>query len=181
MAERKRLKRPKKNRAPKPWQNVVPRLIAASDEPAALQRFRYVLEWIERDLRRRSIRLCFRDPDLPSDSICGPSSRVEWGHTVNDDPKGPPRARRVWINPRLYSQSEVECLWSMIHEYGHVLQGPPDKNGETLAREKDAWDRGWDALCKQFPELGPHESDYRRSSDFAIASYKTPLPPPDQD
>jgi hypothetical protein len=70
----------------------------------------------------------------------------------------------------------LDVVWSILHEYGHIQQGPPGldevlktENAEQ-AREKDAWDRA-QCMMEQDPALkiyARHFTDYR---DALLSSY----------
>ena len=66
---------------------------------------------------------------------------------------------RLSLGPKARAEG-ANALWDLIHEFGHVLQGPPEKKGRDLKRERDAWKRGWSYLIEKFPHLVAYESDY---------------------
>ena len=71
----------------------------------------------------------------------------------------------------------LEIIWSMLHEYGHVLQGSAalkevelDKSLE-YPREKDAWDKAEIELVK-YPRLVANISEFYDYRDFALNTYE---------
>jgi hypothetical protein len=89
----------------------------------------------------------------------GPST-TEWPCKKNHGGGHEPHPLiRLSLGPKARAEG-ANVLWDLIHEFGHVLQGPPEKKGRDPKRERDAWNRGWSYLIEKFPHLIAYESDY---------------------
>ncbi|MCD8739059.1 hypothetical protein LT679_00470 [Mucilaginibacter roseus] len=72
-------------------------------------------------------------------------------------------------------KSPLEVVWSILHEYGHILQGTPNldeilrKGDAEQVREKDALDKAQE-LMERDPALHVHAADFMRFRDALLHS-----------
>ncbi len=70
----------------------------------------------------------------------------------------------------LSSASGRDLLWILVHEYGHALLGTAPKGKiKTRGWELKTWDRGWDSVIIEFPDLKRYREEFikRRNKDAA--------------
>ncbi|MFC7524152.1 hypothetical protein ACFQRK_09375 [Parapedobacter sp. GCM10030251] len=71
----------------------------------------------------------------------------------------------------------LEVIWSLLHEYGHLLQRPPtdleqtDGTPEKYEREKDAWRKAEDKFT-EYSALCTYFDNFQAYREFSESSYK---------
>lgn len=80
-----------------------------------------------------------------------------------------------WI-VRIYypNVAQDDLPWDLLHELGHVLQGDPSGTDlRSLARESDAWDRGWAfAVHRTAGAIEADEQSFLRRREACLSTYR---------
>jgi len=72
----------------------------------------------------------------------------------------------------LSSASGRDLLWILVHEYGHALLGTaPEGKIKTRGWELKAWDKGWDSVIIEFPNLEKYREEFIKRRNMDAATY----------
>lgn len=101
---------------------------------------------------------------IPPDGSSAPYSSVNWCD------------KAIYLSP--CGTRGNARLWDLLHELGHVFQGPPaaeykaSKCESSYNREKDAWKLGWRAALEHEPALARFKWSYCKHARRMLRSYK---------
>jgi len=72
----------------------------------------------------------------------------------------------------LSDASGRDLLWILVHEYGHNLLGTaPESKIKTRGWELKAWDKGWDSVIFEFPDLERYREEFIKRRNMDAATY----------
>lgn len=81
--------------------------------------------------------------------------------------------KEIWLN--LSNASGRDLLWILIHEYGHaLLETAPKGKIRTRGWELKAWDKGWDSVIIEFPDLERYGGEFTKRRNMDAATYPPP-------
>lgn len=73
----------------------------------------------------------------------------------------------------LFGAVGYDLIFDLIHEYGHILLGKPEKYCEKkYCWELAAWQAGWNDICDNFPEFKENEYSFNKRRYCCLYSYK---------
>lgn len=73
---------------------------------------------------------------------------------------------------RAHDAKGIDLLFDLIHEYGHILLGPPNGCEKKYCWEYAAWGAGWRAVAFRFEKLLALEGKYEARKTSCLKSYK---------
>lgn len=92
-----------------------------------------------------------------------PNTHIKWNPVLK-----PTKPQMILLN---ISVGDETIIWDLLHEYGHLVDGPPsDEEGNQirgLPREKRAWEIGRKELVN-YPQ---YLNSYNTSAENCISSY----------
>jgi hypothetical protein len=73
----------------------------------------------------------------------------------------------------------MDIIWSVLHEWGHLLQTPQTEEIRlnpqlTYYRERDAWDKA-ETKFKEYPALAPFLGKFYAYRDFCLNDYNSKI------
>lgn len=93
-----------------------------------------------------------------------PNTHIKWNYVLS-----PTKPQMILLN---ISAGDESFIWDLLHEYGHLVDGPPsDEEGNRLreyTREKRAWEIG----RKELTEYSQYLDSYDDRVESCLDSYR---------
>jgi hypothetical protein len=80
---------------------------------------------------------------------------------------------RLHVLPSGSGDKLKNVAFDLLHECGHVKQETPhDATIRTPARERDAWETGWELGLSLSTWLNEHKDDFDKRRDYCVSTYQ---------
>lgn len=74
----------------------------------------------------------------------------------------------------LNNKNHKNIIWSLIHEYGHVINGCPKKSAAgSKEREESAWEKGFEKISRLYSIIQKDKKDFDDWRDDCLKTYKS--------
>lgn len=92
-----------------------------------------------------------------------PNTHIKWNHVLT-----PTKPQMILLN---ISASDETIIWDLLHEYGHLVDGPPSSEEGNRLREHDREKRAWDNGKKELKDYPQFHASYDKRADECLSSY----------